>query len=127
MTQKHVDGQGDYIVVMVADPVTGFPVAPGASTLGAPYTDQQLVTSTAVALAAQPLKNGLVLTAAPGNAGTVLYGAAGLTNAYDGSGAGDALQPGLARSVACDDASKVFVILASGNTSATDFVTISGN
>lgn len=127
MPQNHVNGVGDFIVVMVADPVTGQPVSPGASTLGAPYTDQQLVTNAATALTAQPLKNGLVLTASPNNSGTILYGAAGLTSAYDGSGAGDALQPGLARSVACDDASKVFIILAAGNTSSTDFVTVSGN
>ncbi len=93
----------------------------------APYTAQQKATASAVALAAQALVNGVVITAFAGNSGNILVGGAALTNVIDGTGNGEVLQPGTARAFAASDASQIKIILASGNVSITDFVTISGN
>lgn len=105
--------------------------APGygssGGSLGAVYTNQQRATATAAPLAARPLKNGVTVTAYLGNAGNIMVGGPALTNVIDGTGNGEVLQPGVPRSFAADDASRVYIILAAGNTSATDFVTISGN
>lgn len=113
-------------VVALAD-AAGNPINPPVGVVSSIYAGQQLVTSTPTQLPAHALKNGLTITACPDNKGNVLFGASGLTAAYDGSGTGDALQPGLPRSAACDNASDVWVVLASGNTSTTDFVSFSGN
>ena len=92
-----------------------------------PYTAQQRATASAVALPARALVNGIVITAALTNVGTIMVGGSGLTAANDGTGNGEALQPGVARSFAAENANQVFIMWATGNTTATDFVTISGN
>lgn len=92
-----------------------------------PYCGQLLVTSTAQALPAKALLNGLVFTASDTNAGKIVWGAVGLTAAVDGSGNGDILAPGTPRSCAADEASKIYFRLAAGNTSTTDFISYSGN
>lgn len=102
-------------------------INPAGGSQGVPYADQQLVTGAAVALTAQALKNGLVILASDTNAGKILVGGVGLTNANDGSGNGYALAAGQPISVAASDASQVYVILANGNTSATDFISVIGN
>lgn len=93
----------------------------------APYTAQQRATASAVALPSQALLNGLVVTASPKNVGDIMVGGASVTGANDGLGIGEALQPGVARAFACSNANQVYIIWATGNTTATDFVTVSGN
>lgn len=93
----------------------------------APYTGQQLVTSSAVALPSRALLNGVVVTAYSGNSGSVVVGPTGLTAAVDGTGNGEILQPGVARAFAAENANQLLLRLATGNASTTDFVTFSGN
>lgn len=92
-----------------------------------PYTVQQKATGAAVALPARVLLNGLVITASPKNTGTIMVGGSSVTGANDGTGTGEALQAGVARSFAAENASQIYIIGATGDTSATDFVTVSGN
>jgi len=107
-------------------PVSG-PNLPVITPLAAPVTAQQKATAVATALPTQGLVNGAVITAYTGNAGSILIGGASLNNLIDGTGNGEVLQPGVARSFAVSDLGSLKIILANGNTSTTDFVTISGN
>lgn len=92
-----------------------------------PITGQQLATTTAVALPALALLNGAVITASSKNTGAIAIGPLGLTAANDGSGTGEILDPGMARSFAAEILSQIFIRVATGNASTTDFVTFSGN
>lgn len=123
---KALGGVGDAAKFVQVDPATGNAVTPGTGPMSAPYTAQQKVTSGAVALAARALKNGLVITAATTNTGTIVVGPAGVTAAIDGTGIGYPLVPGQSISTACSDASQVYIIGATGF-AATDFVSVIGN
>jgi hypothetical protein len=114
------------IVEVGGTPVSG-PNLPVITPLAAPVTAQQKATATATFLPTQGLVNGVVITAYTGNSGNILIGGASLTNVIDGTGNGEVLQPGVARAFAVSDLGSIKIILASGNTSTTDFVTISGN
>lgn len=74
------------------------------------YSDQQVVTASAVALTARALVNGLSLRAKSTNAGMVFVGPAGVTATDDGTGNGFALPPGAAISLPVSNASAVFII-----------------
>ncbi len=91
-------------VVVVGE--DGTPAGIAAST----YSDQQVVTASAVALTARALVNGLVLRAKSSNAGAVFVGAAGVTATDDGTGNGFSLPPGAAISLPVSNASAVFII-----------------
>ena len=59
------------------------------------YTDQQIVTASAVALAAAgQLGTGAVIRASPSNAGKVFLGGSNVTTTDDGTGNGFALEAG---------------------------------
>jgi len=83
-----------------------------------PITGQQVLTTTAVALPANALQNGLIVTALPANTGTVYVGAAGVSAA-----SGYPLSPGQSMSFAVANASGVSVV----GSNATDKIAYSGN
>lgn len=124
---QNLGGVGDAAKFVQVDPATGAAVTPGSGPLAAPYAAQQLVTGSPVALAAHTLKNGLIITASPKNTGVVLVGASGMTATNAGAGTGYPLVAGQSASVACSDASQVYIVGETGNTSATDFVSVIGN
>jgi hypothetical protein len=74
------------------------------------YSDQQVVTASAVALTARALVNGLVLRAKETNVGKVFVGASGVTATDDGTGNGFAVPPGATISLPVSNASAVFII-----------------
>jgi hypothetical protein len=86
------------------------------------YSDQQVVTASAVALTAQALVNGLTLRAKATNTGSVFVGPAGVNTTDTGSGNGFALLPGAAISLAVSNASAVFIV-----GTASDIVYVIGN
>ncbi len=102
------------------------PLAAGANLIGtvlgplpgAPVTGQQTMTTTAVALPANALQNGLVVTALPANTGTIYLGAAGVS-----ATTGYPLSPGQSMSFAVANASGISII----GTNATDRVAYAGN
>jgi len=79
----------------------------GASTI---YSDQQVVTASAVALTTQALKNGVTIKAKSTNAGAVFVGASGVTVTNDGTGNGFALLPGEAISFPVSTTAGIYVI-----------------
>ncbi len=100
--------------------------APGASTLrtvsAAPttiYSAQKTVSTSASAMTAQALANGLVLTALPTNSAAIYVGPSGVTTST-----GYALQPGASISYGVTNASAIFIISAA---STTDGITATGN
>jgi hypothetical protein len=83
-----------------------------------PITGQQVLTTTAVALPANALQNGLIVTALPANTGTVYVGAAGVSAA-----SGYPLSPGQSMSFAVANASGISIV----GSNATDKIAYSGN
>ncbi len=112
------------IVTVGLDPAQPLPAGTNAigTVLGplpaAPVTGQQTLTTTAVALPAAALQNGLIVTALPANTGTVYVGAAGVT-----SSSGYPLTAGQSISFAVANASGISII----GTNATDKVAFAGN
>jgi hypothetical protein len=95
-----------------------------ATPVGAPLTGQVpiVTTSTAVALGAGALTNGVIVKAALTNAGTIMVGGSGVTNVNTGTGNGYPLTPGEAISVAAANLNQIFI-----NGTAADFVAYAGN
>ena len=83
-----------------------------------PITGQQTLTTTAAALPANALQNGLIVTALAANSGTVYVGAPGVT-----TGSGYPLGAGQSMSFAVANASGIAII----GTNATDKVAFAGN
>jgi len=83
-----------------------------------PITGQQILTTAAVALPANALQNGLIVTALSANTGTVYVGAAGVT-----ATTGYPLSAGQSMSFAVANASGISII----GSNATDKVAYSGN
>jgi hypothetical protein len=98
-----------------ADPVVlvnsdGTPTSSTGSNPATIYADQQVVTASAVALTAQALVNGLVITAKSTNAGNVFVGGATVTTTDDGSGNGYRLLPGQSINYGVTNASAIYII-----------------
>jgi hypothetical protein len=75
------------------------------------YADQQVVTASAVALAASgQLSTGCVLRARPTNAGPVLLGGASVTATVDGTGNGFPIYPGEAVTLPLNLVQGAFII-----------------
>jgi hypothetical protein len=112
------------IVTVGLDPAQPLPAGTNAigTVLGplpaAPVTGQQGLTTTAVALPANALQNGLIVTALPANTGTVYVGAAGVT-----ASTGYPLSAGQSMSFAVANASGISIV----GTNATDKVAFAGN
>ena len=112
------------IVTVGLDPAQ--PLPPGSNAIGtvlgplpaAPITGQQVLTTSATALPANALQNGLVVTALAANTGTVWIGAAGVT-----ASTGYPLSAGQSLSFAVANASGIAII----GTNATDKVAYAGN
>lgn len=112
------------IVTVGIDPAQ--PLPPGTNIVGtvlgplpaSPITGQQTLATTAAALPANALQNGLIVTALPANTGTVYVGAAGVT-----AGSGYPLSAGQSMSFAIANASGIAII----GTNATDKVAFAGN
>lgn len=87
-------------------------ISGGTSNPATIYTDQQVVTASAVALTAQALSNGVVLTAKDTNTGNVFIGFDNtVTTADDGSGKGYRLKPGQSSpGFGVTNASAIFII-----------------
>lgn len=79
----------------------------GASTI---YSDQQVVTASAVALTTQALINGVTIKAKSTNAGSVFVGGSGVTTTNDGTGNGLALLPGEAISYPVSTTAGIYII-----------------
>lgn len=94
--------------------------------LAAPYTNQQVATGSAVAFAAKVLVNGAKIKASVNNSGVVMVGGSTLNATNDGTGNGEALQPGESTAFAVSNANLIYQMLATGNTSTTDFCYIVG-
>jgi len=86
------------------------------------YSDQQVVTASAVALTAQALANGLCIRAKSTNVGNVFVGGSTVTATDDGSGNGFAVAPGASISLPVSNASAVYIIGTAG-----DIVYVTGN
>lgn len=114
-TNTQVD---ETVVVLNAD---GTPSSPGG-VVASVYSDQQVVTASAVALTAQALSNGLCVRARSTNVGAVFVGGPGVTATDDGSGNGFSLLAGAAISLPVSNASLVFIIGTAG-----DIVYVTGN
>jgi hypothetical protein len=82
------------------------------------YSVQQIMTNAAVPMVAQPLVNGIVLTARGSNVGRVFVGPAGVTSAT-----GYGLNPGQSISYAVTDASAIYLL----GIDAGDVIEASGN
>lgn len=95
----------------------------------APYFGQQLATGVPAALPSVELVNGISIIASPNNDGVIMCGLTSTLNAKnDGTGTGYALAPGQPMpGLAITNLNQLAIVLASGNTSATDFVCIAGN
>jgi len=96
------------------------PTNPGYISTGNPatiYSAQQTVTASAVALAAQALVNGIIITAATTNTGTTYVGSATVT-----AGNGYALIPGQSVSYGVSNTNAVYII-----GTASDKVYVTGN
>jgi hypothetical protein len=106
------------VIVLNADGT----VANAGGVVSSIYADQQVVTASAVALAAQALTNGVVIRAKSSNVAAVFVGAAGVTATDDGSGNGFSLLPGASVSLPVSNASSVFIIGTAG-----DIVYVTGN
>lgn len=91
----------------------------GASTI---YSDQQVVTASAVALTTQALLNGCAIKAKSTNTGPVFVGASGVTTTNDGTGNGFALNPGEAVSFSVSTTAGIFI-----TGTANDIVYVTGN
>ena len=75
------------------------------------YTGQQVVTATATALPDKVLANGVILTAASGNAAAVLVGYADtVTTAVNGSGIGYPLAAGASISFGTTNTKSIYII-----------------
>lgn len=101
--------------VYLVDPATGAPIS--SSSGGNPnlnpatiYTDQQVVTASAVALTAQALVNGIVITAKTTNTGNVFVGGATVNTTDDGTGNGYRLVPGQSASFGVSNANAIYII-----------------
>lgn len=92
--------------------------------VGAPVAGAKAVavTGTAVALGSGALSNGVIIKAKSSNAGSVVVGPSGVTNAVTSSANGYELAPGEAISVAAANLSQVYI-----NGAAGDFVFYAGN
>jgi hypothetical protein len=86
------------------------------------YTDQQAVTASAVALTAQSLANGVVLTAKSTNTGPIFIGGASVTTTDDGSGTGYKLLAGQSISFGVTNTNVIYII-----GTASDVLYIAGN
>ena len=84
----------------------------------APISGQQSVTTTATALPANALQNGLIVTAAATNAGVVYVGPAGITTST-----GYPLSPGMSMSYAVANSSGISIL----GTITTDKVEYTGS
>ncbi len=112
------------IVTVGLDPAQPLPA--GTNTIGTvlgplpatPITGQQTMTTSAAALPANILQNGLIVTALPANTGTVYVGAAGVV-----ASTGYPLSPGQSMSFAVANTNGISII----GTNATDKVAYSGN
>lgn len=111
----------------IMDGVDNAGYQPVSTPLAAVYAIQQLATASAVALPSKRLLNGIIVKAAATNVERIVVGASNLIAAVNGSGTGYALNPGEAISFSTDQAANVFIMLATGNVSATDFVYATGN
>ncbi len=80
------------------------------------YADQQVVTASAVALAASgQLKSGAIVKARATNAGNVFVGGSTVTATSDGTGNGFPLAPGESLSLPINLAQAVFIIGAAND------------
>ena len=112
------------IVTVGLDPAQPLPA--GSNTIGtvlgplpaAPVTGQQVVATTAAALPANPLQNGLIVTALSTNTGTIYVGGGGVT-----AGSGYPLSAGQSISFAVANASGISII----GSNATDKIAFAGN
>ena len=112
------------IVTVGLDPAQALPA--GTNNIGTvlgplptvPVVGQQTLTTSAVALTANALQNGIVITALPANTGTVYVGASGVTTST-----GYPLAAGQSISFAVSNASGIFII----GTNATDKIAFAGN
>ena len=91
----------------------------GASTI---YSDQQVVTASAVALTTQALLNGVVIRAKTTNTGGVFVGPSGVTATDDGSGNGYKLLPGDSISYSVSTTAGIYII-----GTLNDIVYVTGN
>ncbi len=108
-----VDGTGDQI--------TSF----GGSTLNTVLLNGQAkiaVTSTAVQLGTNTLKNGVILTAKSTNTANILVGGSGVTTTADGTGNGYILEPGTSASWAVSNTNILYI-----NGTAGDLVSFAGS
>ena|ERR1035437_7640027 len=85
------------------------------ATTPVPSFGQVQMTGSAVQLSANPLTNGVILTAKGTNNGDILIGGAGVDQTEDGTGAGYILEPGASISYACDNTSRLYAIGTSGD------------
>lgn len=81
-----------------------------------------VTTGTAVPIPSNTLLNGISIFANPNNAGTINIGPLGVTNAADGTGNGDVIQPGAARAFGVSNSSAIYI-----NGTAGDWISWSGN
>lgn len=91
----------------------------GASTI---YSDQQVVTASAVALTTQAGVNGFNIKAKSTNSGPVFIGSAGVTTTDDGTGNGYKLLAGESISYSVSTTAGIFII-----GTASDVVYVTGN
>jgi len=111
------------VVPVRADGTEIAPVANPNANPATIYTDQQAVTASAVALTAQALVNGIVITAKSTNTGNVFIGFDNtVTTTDDGSGKGYRLLPGQSISFGVTNASAIFII-----GTASDVIYVAGN
>jgi hypothetical protein len=80
------------------------------------------VTNTAVVLGSGALTNGVIITAASSNAGTIYVGATGVNTTSSGTGTGYPLAPGTGISFAVANLSDLFI-----NGTAADWVAYAGS
>lgn len=73
-------------------------------------TGQITVAATATQLAANELRNGVILTARDSNTGNVMVGLSGVNTTQTGSGNGYILEPGGSVSVAVSNSNRIYVI-----------------
>jgi hypothetical protein len=96
--------------------------APGSGGASAIYSDQQVVTASAVALTTQALSNGITIRAKETNTGPVFIGGASVTATNDGTGNGFALLPGASQSYPISTTAGIYVI-----GTANDIVYVTGS
>ena len=80
------------------------------------------ITGTAVQFGSNTLLNGVIVTAASGNAAAVTLGGSTVTNTVDGTGNGYVLAAGASVSFALDNTNRIYV-----NGTANDFISFAAS